>query len=175
MNSSTDEMLWQGRFLEIRKADGRWEYAVRPNDMGAVMIFALTPEQKMILVEEYRLPIGKPCICAPAGLCGDEQEESEENAARRELLEEAGYSADSFVFLFNGPSSPGLTSESVSFFLAEGLHRIGRGGGVATENITVHEIPLQEADTWLSCQMAEGKAVDPRVYTGLYFLKKRCS
>ncbi len=172
MNSSDEEVLWQGRFLEIRKADGRWEYATRPHDMGAVMIFALTSDQKMILVEEFRLPIRKPCICAPAGLCGDEQKESEECAAQRELLEEAGYAADSFTFLFNGPSSPGLTSESVSFFLAKGLHRIGKGGGVDTEDITVHEVPLQEADAWLDIQREEGKVVDPRVYTGLYFLKK---
>lgn len=175
MNHSNEETLWQGRFLEIKKADGRWEYAVRPHDMGAVMIFALTPDRKMILVEEYRLPIGKACICAPAGLCGDEREESAECAARRELLEEAGYAADSFSFLFNGPSSPGLTSESVSFFLAQGLHRVGKGGGVDTEEITVHEVPLQEADAWLTRQMEAGKAVDPRVYTGLYFLTKLCS
>ena len=49
----------------------------------------------------------------------------------------------------------------VSFYMAEGLHRISEGGGVAHENITVHRIPLEQ-----------GKVVDPKIFMGLYFLSR---
>lgn len=163
------ETLYEGKFLDMVK-EGRWEYCRRKNDTQAVMIFACTPEGKVLLVEEFRPPIGKPCLCFPAGLSGDEGPESHELAARRELLEETGYEAAEMRYLFTGPSSPGLTSETLHFFLATGLRRVAAGGGVESENITVREVPLAEIDAWLHARAAEGIAVDPRVYTGLYFL-----
>ena len=74
-------------------------------------------------------------------------------------------------FLFHGPSSPGLTSESLSFYLATGLRRVAAGGGVENENITVREAPLDDIDAWLAARVEQGIALDPRIYTGLYFLK----
>lgn len=161
--------VWRGRYLEMKKA-GRWEYAARVHETAAAMIFALTPEGRLLLVEEYRAPIQRLSICAPAGLCGDEKAESGEMAARRELLEETGYEADEMEYLFTGPSSPGLTSEQIAFYRARGLRRIGRGGGVGNEQITVHEVPLSEVEGWLAEQQRLGKAIDPRIFTGLYFL-----
>lgn len=165
------ETLYQGRFLNmVRK--GHWEYCERVNHTGAVMVFACTPENKVLLVEEFRPPISKRCLCFPAGLSGDEGPESDAAAARRELLEETGYEAEEMSFLFHGPSSPGLTSESLSFFLARGLKRVAAGGGVDSEDITVREAPLDDIDAWLAEQAEQGIALDPRIYTGLYFLKQ---
>ena len=135
------------------------------------MVFACTPEGKVLLVEEFRPPIGRRCLCFPAGLSGDEGPESDAEAARRELLEETGYEAAEMKFLFHGPSSPGLTSESLSFYLASGLRRVSEGGGVEHENITVREAPLDDIDAWLAAQVELGIALDPRIFTGLYFLK----
>ena len=163
------EMLHEGRFLNLVK-EGSWEYCERRSGTPAVMIFACTPEGKVLLVEEYRPPIGQRCLCFPAGLSGDEGPEAHADAARRELLEETGFTAASVRYLFTGPSSPGLTSETLHFYLAENLTRVTAGGGVDGENITVHEVPLPEIDAWLAARMKEGVAVDPRVYTGLYFL-----
>ena len=153
--------------------EGRWEYCERVNNTGAVMVFACTPERKVLLVEEYRPPIAAQSICFPAGLIGDEGPESDAAAARRELLEETGYEAAGMTFLFHGPSSPGLTSESLSFYLATGLRRVAAGGGVDNEDITVREAPLDDIDAWLAAQVEQGIALDPRIYTGLYFLKSR--
>ena len=153
--------------------EGRWENCERVNNTGAVMVFACTPENKVLLVEEFRPPIGQRCLCFPAGLSGDEGPESDAAAARRELLEETGYAADTVEFLFHGPSSPVLTSESLSFFRAAGLRRVAAGGGVDNENITVREAPLEDIDAWLAAQGEQGIALDPRIYTGLYFLKNR--
>ena len=165
------ETLYAGKFLNLVR-DGRWEYCERVNQTGAVMVFACTPERKVLLVEEYRPPIGMQSICFPAGLSGDEGPESDAVAARRELLEETGYEAEHMQYLFTGPSSPGLTSESLSFFLAGGLRKVANGGGVDNENIIVHEVPLDTIETWLAEQTAAGKAIDPRIYSGLYFLTK---
>jgi len=165
------EMLYQGKFLNMVK-EGHWEFCERVNQTPAVMIFACTPERKILLVEEYRPPIGRRSLCFPAGLCGDEQNESLREAAQRELLEETGYEAGEMKRLFSGPSSPGLTSESLTFFLATKLRRVHAGGGVANEKITVREVPLEEAEDWLSRQEAAGIAVDPRIYAGLYFLTR---
>lgn len=166
------ETLYGGKFLTLVR-EGRWEYCERVNKTGAVMIFSCTPEGNVLLVEEYRPPIGQHSLCFPAGLSGDEGPESDAVAAQRELLEETGYEAAEMRYLFTGPSSPGLTSETVSFYLATGLRKVAQGGGVDNENITVHEVPLDTIDTWLAEQVAQGKALDPRIYTGLYFLKTR--
>ncbi len=163
------ETLYAGKFLNLVR-EGRWEYCARVNDTRAVMVFALTEGREVLLVEEFRPPIGRRCICFPAGLSGDEQPESTHTAAQRELAEEAGYEAAQLRHLFDGPSSPGLTSETLSFYLATGLRRVGQGGGVAGEDITVHAVPLEGIDSWLAAREAEGIAIDPRVYTGLYFL-----
>ncbi len=165
------ETLYQGKFLNMVR-EGRWEYCERVNNTGAVMVFACTPENKVLLVEEFRPPIGQRCLCFPAGLSGDEGPESDAAAARRELLEETGYEAGKITYLFRGPSSPGLTSESLSFFLATDLRRVAAGGGVEQEDITVREAPLDDIDAWLAAQVEQGIAIDPRIYTGLYFLRR---
>ncbi|MBR5213336.1 MAG: NUDIX hydrolase [Akkermansia sp.] len=163
------ETLYQGKFLNMVR-EGSWEYCERVNQTSAVMVFACTPEGKVLLVEEFRPPIGMQSLCFPAGLSGDEGPESDAAAAQRELLEETGYEASEMRYLFTGPSSPGLTSETLSFYLAGGLRKVADGGGVDNENIIVHEAPLDSIDSWLAEQVAAGKSIDPRIYTGLYFL-----
>ena len=164
------ETLYGGKCLNLVR-EGHWEYCERVNKTGAVMVFSCTPEGNVLLVEEFRPPIGQQSLCFPAGLSGDEGPESDAVAAQRELLEETGYEAAEMRYLFTGPSSPGLTSETVSFYLATGLRKVAQGGGVDSENITVHEVPLADVDAWLAEQVALGKSLDPRIYTGLYFLK----
>ena len=163
--------LCRGKFLELLK-EGRWEYVRRVNANGAVMIVAVTEDGELLLVEEYRVPLHALTIGLPAVISGDEGEESTLQSARRELEEETGYRADAWTYLFTGPSSPGLTTEMVSFYLAEGLHQISEGGGVAHENITVHRIPLPLVHGWLMDQTGQGKVVDPKIFMGLYFLSR---
>ena len=165
------ESLYSGKFLNLAR-EGRWEFCERVNDTRAAMIFACTPDNKVLLVEEFRPPVGARCLCFPAGLVGDVAPESAAAAATRELEEETGYTAANMQFLFSGPSSPGLTSEMLSFFLATGLSRVSQGGGVDGENITVHEVPMDSIDSWLAQKDAEGILVDARIYAGLYFLRR---
>jgi ADP-ribose pyrophosphatase len=73
--------------------------------------------------------------------------------------------------LTHGPASSGLTSETVTLFLAIRLRRVGKGGGVAHEEITVHEVPLNGVHEWLDTKAKAGFLIDSKVYAGLYFLK----
>lgn len=166
------EFLYRGKFINLVR-EGRWEFCERVRQTSAVMIFARTQEDGILLVEEYRPPIARRCICFPAGLIGDAGSEDAETAARRELLEETGYEASEMRFLYDGPSSPGITSEYLSFFLATGLVKRTDGGGVQNERITVHVVPEASVDSWLDTQRVAGKAVDPRVYAGLYALRAK--
>ena len=61
----------------------------------------------------------------------------------------AAYAAGRVEPVMTGASCSGITSERVTLFRAFDLHRTGKGGGVAHEDITVHEIPLVEVVTWL--------------------------
>lgn len=167
------QVLYRGPYLQMVRQDG-WEWVERVNCSGVVMLVAKTPEGKVLLVEQYRIPVGAPVIEFPAGLVGDGAGHGEdlEIAARRELLEETGYEAGSLKLLSEGPPSAGLSPEAISIFLARDLKKVGAGGGDATEAITVHEVAVAEIDVWLEAKRGEGCAVDPKVYSGLYFLTR---
>jgi ADP-ribose pyrophosphatase len=60
----------------------------------------------------------------------------------------------------------------VTLFRATGLRRTGNGGGLANENITVHEIPKGEVVAWLAAKASAGILIDPKIYAGLFFLMK---
>ena len=174
MNQTTRTTLHTGKFLALVK-EGHWEFADRVNATGAAIIIAVTKEQKVLLVEQYRTPVHARTIELPAGIIGDEPGSTDESiaeAARRELLEETGYTAEHIEAVTNGPSCSGITSERVTLFRALGLRRAGKGGGVANENIEVHEIPLAEIVDWLATKDKTGVLIDPKVYAGLFFISQ---
>jgi len=163
-------VLAKGRFLTFLDENG-WEYVTRPGVTGIVVIVAVTDEQKLVLVEQYRPAVHRRVIELPAGLVGDidgHRAESMYDAAVRELEEETGYRASEMVVLFEGPIAVGVSDESVSFFRARGLARVGAGGGDDTEDITVHEVPLAELPAFLAAQQRAGLGVDPKIHAGLY-------
>ncbi len=167
------ETLCNGKWLRLKRR-GRWEFAERVNAGGGVIIVAVTPEDRLLLVEQYRAAIEAKTIEMPAGLVGDLEHAAGEHAveaARRELLEETGYEAGRIEFLMAGPSSSGMSNEIMAFVRAYDLRRVHAGGGDETESIIVHEVPRAEAARWLVAKMAEGYSVDPKMFAGLYFLE----
>lgn len=166
------EVLFNGRWLRLCRR-GRWEFAERTNPGGAVIVVALTPDDRVLFVEQWREAIRARAIEMPAGLVGDHPDAAGEpvvDAARRELLEETGYRCDRVVYYLAGPSSSGMSTESIAFVRAYGLERVHAGGGVSGEDITVHEVPRADAARWLCRKAAEGYSIDPKVFAGLYFL-----
>jgi len=169
------ETLHAGKFLSLKK-EGKWEYASRNNPVGAVGVLAITPDDKVILVEQFRVPVNATTIEVTAGLIGDEEEFADESlaeTANRELIEETGYSAGSMTHLINTPSSAGLTNEMTHLFFATDLTRVGDGGGVAAEDITVHEVPRTELDDWLCVQTQAGKLIDSKIHAALWIAMHR--
>lgn len=167
------EVLASGKFLRLVRRDG-WEWAERTNTSGVVVIAALTPAGEVLLVEQDRMPVGARVLEMPAGLAGDvagAEDEALAEAARRELVEETGWDAEHLEEVTGGPVSAGMTSETLTFFRATGLRRVGNGGGDPSEDIVVHAVPLAGVEAWIRARQSEGVLVDPKVYAGLYFLR----
>ncbi len=164
------QTLAEGKFLRL-VARGHWEYAERTSATGAVTIVAIVDDSRLLLVEQFRIPLGAPAIELPAGLAGDSgatDDTSLADTALRELLEETGYEASEMTPLVAGPTSAGLTSEVIHFFLARGLKRVHAGGGDDHEQIVVHEAPLSGIEQWLADRAASGVYVDPKIFAGLW-------
>ncbi len=159
-----EEVVWQGRYVTA-KTRGRWEYVSRARDIGAAVILAID-DGHVLLVEQYRVPLGRNCLELPAGLIGDEpgaEGEDDLSAAGRELEEETGYRAGRLEDMGTFYSSPGMVSESFTLVRASDLTRIHDGGGVAGENITVHRVPLDALPRFIAAKRAEGCGVDVRM------------
>ncbi|MBP89370.1 MAG: DNA mismatch repair protein MutT [Planctomycetaceae bacterium] len=169
---SESELITAGKHLHLRRY-GTWEYVTRANASAIVIVVAMTDDQRVILVEQYRPPIQARVIEFPAGLAGDiagAEDERFEEAARRELLEETGYEVGELTHVFDGTSSAGLTDETVSFFVAKQVRKVAVGGGDASEDIEVHEVPFADINGWLKSRVVAGRMIDSRIYSGLYLL-----
>lgn len=160
--TAPEQIEWTGRFVEARRR-GRWEYAVRPRNIRAAVILPIDGGE-VLLVEQYRVPLGKFCLELPAGLIGDEHDgEDALESARRELEEETGYRAAQWEDLGEFYSSPGMLSESFTLLKATGLSKAGNGGGVDDEDIVVHRVPLARAARFLAESRERGLAVDAKL------------
>jgi ADP-ribose pyrophosphatase len=162
-----DEVMWQGRFVTARKK-GRWEYVSRSRGIRAAVILAIDEDDHVVLVEQYRVPLGRQSIELPAGLIGDHEDvEGEEAtaAAERELEEETGYRAERMEVIGEFWSSPGMVSESFTLLQAHGLTKVGEGGGTDGENITVHRVPLRALAERVADWRAQGFALDVKLLT----------
>lgn len=159
-----ERIAWQGKWV-VAKTRGRWEYVSRARSIRAAVILAVE-DGHVLLVEQFRTPLQRSCIELPAGLIGDGEEAEGEHAmdaAGRELEEETGYRAAELTDAGEFFSSPGLVTESFTLVIAKGLTRVGDGGGVHGEDITVHRVPLADIEDFVARQRAAGKAIDVRV------------
>ena len=160
-----EKVQWQGRFITA-KTRGRWEYVSRSRGIRAAAILAIDEDDRIVLVEQYRVPLGMPSIELPAGLIGDDDTVAGEDAltaAGRELEEETGYRAAKLDDMGTFFSSPGMVSETFTLVRARGLTKVGPGGGVAGEDITVHRVARAHLPEFLDAKRAEGCGIDVRM------------
>ena len=165
-------VLYEGDWLRLVRR-GRWESCERTHGQGmAVIVIAVTPDDAVLFVEQYRVPLGARTIEMPAGLVGDDHDhDTLEDAARRELIEETGWEPGTVDVLLIGPTSSGMSNERIAFVRARGLKKVGAGGGVGSEDITVHAVPRHQAPAWLMRKHAEGFELDLKLWAGLWMIE----
>ena len=160
------EIMWQGKYI-VAKRRGRWEFVGRARGIRAAVIVAIDEDaagRHVLLVDQPRAPLDRRCLELPAGLIGDDSEgEAVAVAAARELEEETGYRAERIVSLGHFNSSPGMVTEGFTLVRAEGLRRVGDGGGRDGEDIVVHRVPLAEVPAFVEAKRAEGVAMDVKL------------
>lgn len=162
MSDDREAVRWEGQYLTVKQR-GTWEYVSRARGIKAAVILAVD-DGHVLLVEQYRVPLGKNCLELPAGLVGDEVAgEPAEIAAGRELEEETGYRAGLIENLGEFYSSPGMVSESFTLMKASDLTRVSDGGGVEGENITVHRVALGNLRDFIATKRAEGCGMDVKL------------
>jgi ADP-ribose pyrophosphatase len=164
VSDEVPEIMWQGRFITAWRK-GPWEYVGRARNIHAAVILAIE-DGHVLLVDQFRQPLKGHCLELPAGLVGDDQHgEAIESAAHRELEEETGYRAERIDIVGRFASSPGMVSETFTLVRASGLTRVGDGGGIDGEGITVHRVPLEEITSFVAAKRAEGMFMDVKLLT----------
>ena len=158
-----ERLVYQGKILSLVLEDGRWEI-VRHKDAVAVLA---VQEGQLLLVEQYRPAIKQTTLELPAGLI--EPGESAREAARRELMEEAGYDAE-LRELFSFYSSPGFTDERITLFEARRLFPGSRPQDPG-EAVRARWMPVEEAiRAFLAGELATSS---PTAAGLLWLLKER--
>ena len=173
-NKDTIKTIAEGKYLGLYQA-GSWEFAKRPNSTACVGILPILNKEDIILIEQFRIPTQSRVIEIPAGLVGDEPEfvdESLAETANRELIEETGYTGK-ITPLIASPTSAGMTPELTHLFAATELTKVGDGGGVAGEDITVHIVPLAFIDTFLAEKEADGCLIDFKIQASLWIAQQK--
>lgn len=160
---AAEETVWEGKYIAARRR-GRWEYVGRVRGIRAAAILAVD-DGHILLVEQYRVPLGKSCLELPAGLVGDQDDPDEDVlvAAGRELEEETGWRAERLESAGEFYSSPGMVSESFTLVRAFGLTQVGPGGGTDSEDITVYRVPLAELRVFVEERRNAGVGIDVRI------------
>ena len=156
------QTMWQGKYISALKR-GRWEYVSRTGSTNAVVILA-EHDGQMILIEQYRVPVGARCLELPAGLVGDEdQHATVEGTAVKELEEETGFTCASVERLGEFHSSPGMVAESFTLVRAHGVRKVGEGGGNDHEDIAVHLVAREDIPEFIRTRRDAGVAVDVKL------------
>jgi ADP-ribose pyrophosphatase len=157
-------------YIDAHGVERQWESFERVNCKGIVVIVPVTDDREVILTKQFRPPTNAYVIEFPAGL--NDKGDTLEEAAKRELLEETGYSAGELIFLTEGPMSSGASGEIMTAYLARNLEYKGIGERDDGEDIELIQVPLEKLDKKLADLQAEGNCVDLKIY-GLIELAKK--
>ncbi|MFW6381065.1 MAG: NUDIX hydrolase [Bacillota bacterium] len=164
------ETIYQGNILTLRKdrvklPDGNFSQREIVEHSGGVAILAVTPENRVVMVEQYRKPAETTLLEVPAGKL--EPDESPENSALRELREETGYRAGDLKKLVSFYTSPGYSDEVLHLYQATDLQQVGRRPDPG-EFLRVKELKAEQ----ISAFMKNGRIGDSKtVIALLWFLR----
>ena len=161
---------WQ---FQVDGKDYRWYAAQRPV-ADTVHVLGITADGHVPVLRQWRVPLQAWVWELPAGIC-DIEGEPLEDTARRELLEETGYSAAAIRLVGRGTVSPGMTNELWNAYVATGLTLTGAGGGVHAERIELSLLPLDGLEEWFCARSEAGELVDSKVFAHLALARRALS
>ena len=133
-------VVWEKEFFDKNGERRIWEYIERKR---VIFIFPITFDQKVVLVRNFRVPLERYVIEVPAGL-KDKINESDEEVARRELLEETGYCAEKLIPIKPFPYRQGSSNGIAVGFFAVGLKKVKESCGDETEDMTMIEVKMDK-------------------------------
>ena len=148
--SISSERIYEGKVInlkvdEVTLPNGHTSKRELIEHPGAVAILAITPDKKIIMVEQYRKALERSIIEVPAGKL--EKGEAPETTAMRELEEETGYTAESLELIQSFSTSPGFADEVIHLFLAEGLRKAESGAVLDDDEfVELLEVSIEEAE-----------------------------
>jgi len=148
------------RVDEVEVAEGRRAVREVVEYPGAVTVLPLTEYGEVLMVRQYRYPVGEELLELPAGKL--EAGEDPLETAKRELAEETGYRAREMRLLLRFYTTPGFSTEEMHLFLATGLTP-GEPDPDPDEFITVEKVPLERARE----MVAQGQIRDAKSIVGL--------
>jgi ADP-ribose pyrophosphatase len=164
-------LAFEGVFLRlfvdrVKSADGHVgtrEYLRHP---GAVMIIPLLDAEHVLLERQFRYPLGRAIVEFPAGKIDAGEPPFE--CARRELLEETGYTARRWSYLGGLHNAIAYSDEKIEIYLAEDLERNGSAALDAGETLEVFEAPWRQLLEWVR----DGSVTDVKTMVGAFWLEK---
>ena len=181
MKVTGKKTIFEGRYLRIVEKDlidkdgtnRKWETLERTNvhGNGAVVIIPVTRDGNLLFEKNWRAPIESSVVQFPAGLT-DIEGEPEEEAARRELLEETGYAAKEMIPVFLSPLSAAVTGTRAMHYFAPDVEYVGKPDGDGIEEIEVLKVPVAKADEFM-LNLPEGVELDLRVPGIVWLLRKK--
>lgn len=165
------EKIYDGKMINLRidtvelpdKKYSKREVVEHP---GSVAIIALTEENEVLLVEQYRKSVEKTLLELPAGKIEIDEEPSE--TAKREFEEETGYELESLEYLLEFYSSPGFTDERVYLFLAKNIKKVSDQVGVDNEKIALKKMDYEELLTGIK----RGQLMDSKTVLGMLYAEQ---
>jgi ADP-ribose pyrophosphatase len=164
------KIAFEGVFLKlyqdtVRAADGHVSIREYLHHPGAVTVVPLLDNGHIVLERQFRHPLGQVMIELPAGKI--DQGEPLLECGRRELLEETGYVADTWVHLGGFHNAFGYSDERIDVFLARDL-KLQRATQDAGEVIEIFTAPLQDISAWIR----DGRVTDVKTIIGIGWLEK---
>lgn len=177
------KITWEGEFLRFllltyKDKLGKlrnWEAIERVNCYGIVAVVPITTNGELLLIRQFRPVVNNFVIEFPAGL--NDRKEDIIETAKRELIEETGYTAKEFIFLAKGPLSSGMSTEIMTVFLARDAFLAPsqlrqRHPTEETESIEIIKTSLSAINKVLEGFQKKGDYIDLKIY-GLIELAKK--
>ena len=162
----TSETKFEGKIIKARVENvelenGQKAYREFVDHPGGVGVVAITPERKMLMVQQFRKAIEGETIEIPAGKLEGGEDPLE--CGKRELEEETGYKAKEFISLGYIYPSPGFTNEKTYIYLAKDLYK-GTVNPDEDEFLDILEIPIEE----IHSMIMKNKINDAKSVVGFY-------